>query len=54
VTEPWALHQTVINNSDVLEPRSWLYRSPMPIGRTDTGEGLPVHVKIIWALRLDQ
>jgi len=49
-----ALHQSVINNSDVREPRSWLYRSPMPVGRTDTGEGLPVHVKIIWALRLDQ
>ena len=49
-----ALHQTVINNSDVHEPRSWLYRSPMPIGRSDTGEGLPVHVKIIWALRMDQ
>jgi hypothetical protein len=49
-----ALHQTVVNNSDVLDPRSWLYRSPMPIGRTDTGEGLPVHVKIIWALRIDQ
>jgi hypothetical protein len=48
-----ALHQTVVNNSDVLDPRSWLYRSPMPIGRSDTGDGLPVHVKIIWSLRLD-
>ena len=49
-----ALHQTVVNTSDIASPRSWLYRSPMPIGRTDTSEGLPVHVKIIWALRTDQ
>ena len=49
-----ALHQTVVNTSDIASPRSWLYRSPMPIGRTDNSEGLPVHVKIIWAMRLDQ
>jgi hypothetical protein len=49
-----ALHQTVVNYSDGNDHRSWLYRSPMPTGRTDTGEGLPVHVKIIWALRMDQ
>jgi hypothetical protein len=49
-----ALHQTVTGASDAGEPRSWLYGSPMAIARVDTGEGLPVHVKVTWALRLDQ
>ncbi len=49
-----ALHQTVVGTSDIHARRSWLYGSPMPTGRTDTTESLPVHVKIIWALRMDQ
>jgi hypothetical protein len=48
------MHATVIGASDASEPRSWLYRSPMPTERTDTGEGLPVHVKTSYAMRVDQ
>jgi hypothetical protein len=48
------MHVTVIGASDASEPRSWLYRSPMPTARTDTGEGLPVHVKTIYAMRVDR
>lgn len=49
-----ALHRTVKDASDTSQPRSSLYRSPMATARIDTGEGLPVHVKVIWSLRLDQ
>jgi hypothetical protein len=49
-----ALHQTVKDESDAADRRSWLYASPMAIARIDTGEGLPVHVSVIWGLRLDQ
>jgi hypothetical protein len=49
-----ALHQTVADAVDAPEPRTWLARSRMAIARTDTGLGLPVHVKAIWSVRLDQ
>jgi hypothetical protein len=50
-----ALHRTVkrARARQATDPGSWLYRSPMAIGSAD-GESVPVDVKIIWSVLLNQ
>lgn len=48
-----AMHVTVEGESDAEVPRSWLNHSPVPTGRPDSAEALPIEVQTTWALRLD-
>jgi hypothetical protein len=48
------LTRVIVNHTDAADRRSWFIRSPVAIGRSDTGEALPVTVVTTWNFKIEE